>query len=101
MQKTALQGLRVIDFSRVVAGPYSTMLLGDLGAEVIKVERPGKGDDSRAWGPPSRGEVSTYFLGLNRNKKSIAIDLSTERGPPSPANSSQAPMWSSRASVPE
>lgn len=80
MQKTALQGLRVIDFSRVVAGPYSTMLLGDLGAEVIKVERLGKGDDSRAWGPPSRGEVSTYFLGLNRNKKSIAIDLSTERG---------------------
>ncbi|MFJ5265587.1 CaiB/BaiF CoA transferase family protein [Streptomyces sp. NPDC088387] len=80
MQRTALQGLRVIDFSRVVAGPYSTMLLGDLGAEVIKVERPGKGDDSRSWGPPSRGEVSTYFLGLNRNKKSIAIDLSTEDG---------------------
>ncbi|MEU0948677.1 CoA transferase [Streptomyces canus] len=80
MQKTALQGLRVIDFSRVVAGPYSTMLLGDMGAEVIKVERPGKGDDSRSWGPPSRGEVSTYFLGLNRNKKSIAIDLSTPRG---------------------
>ncbi|MET9357248.1 CoA transferase [Streptomyces sp. NPDC006617] len=80
MQKAALQGLRVIDFSRVVAGPYSTMLLGDMGAEVIKVERPGKGDDSRSWGPPSRGEVSTYFLGLNRNKKSIAIDLSTARG---------------------
>jgi crotonobetainyl-CoA:carnitine CoA-transferase CaiB-like acyl-CoA transferase len=80
MQKTALQGVRVIDFSRVVAGPYSTMLLGDFGAEVIKVERPGKGDDSRGWGPPNRGEVSTYFLGLNRNKKSIAIDLSTERG---------------------
>jgi crotonobetainyl-CoA:carnitine CoA-transferase CaiB-like acyl-CoA transferase len=80
MQETALKGLKVIDFSRVVAGPYSTMLLGDMGAEVIKVERPGTGDDSRSWGPPSRGEVSTYFLGLNRNKKSIAIDLATERG---------------------
>ncbi|HEY1701547.1 MAG TPA: CoA transferase [Trebonia sp.] len=77
---TALKGLRVIDFSRVVAGPYSTMLLGDMGAEVIKIERPGKGDDSRNWGPPFRGEVSTYFLGLNRNKQSVAIDLSTERG---------------------
>jgi crotonobetainyl-CoA:carnitine CoA-transferase CaiB-like acyl-CoA transferase len=77
---TALKGLRVIDFSRVVAGPYSTMLLGDMGAEVIKVERPGKGDDSRSWGPPSIGEVSTYFLGLNRNKRSIAIDLATEDG---------------------
>jgi crotonobetainyl-CoA:carnitine CoA-transferase CaiB-like acyl-CoA transferase len=80
MQQTALKSLRVIDFSRVVAGPYSTMLLGDMGAEIIKVERPGTGDDSRSWGPPSRGEVSTYFLGLNRNKKSIAIDLATEDG---------------------
>jgi crotonobetainyl-CoA:carnitine CoA-transferase CaiB-like acyl-CoA transferase len=80
VDNTALKGLRVIDFSRVVAGPYSTMLLGDLGAEIIKIERPGKGDDSRSWGPPSIGEVSTYFLGLNRNKKSIAIDLATERG---------------------
>jgi crotonobetainyl-CoA:carnitine CoA-transferase CaiB-like acyl-CoA transferase len=77
---TALKGLRVIDFSRVVAGPYSTMLLGDMGAEVIKIERPGKGDDSRSWGPPFRGEVSTYFLGLNRNKQSLALDLATERG---------------------
>lgn len=77
---TALKGLRVIDFSRVVAGPYSTMLLGDMGAEVIKVERPGKGDDSRHWGPPFIGEVSTYFLGLNRNKQSVAIDLSTPEG---------------------
>jgi crotonobetainyl-CoA:carnitine CoA-transferase CaiB-like acyl-CoA transferase len=77
---TALKGLRVIDFSRVVAGPYSTMLLGDMGAEVIKIERPGKGDDSRSWGPPFRGEVSTYFLGLNRNKQSVALDLATERG---------------------
>jgi crotonobetainyl-CoA:carnitine CoA-transferase CaiB-like acyl-CoA transferase len=77
---TALKGLRVIDFSRVVAGPYSTMLLGDMGAEVVKIERPGEGDDSRSWGPPFRGEVSTYFLGLNRNKQSVALDLATERG---------------------
>jgi crotonobetainyl-CoA:carnitine CoA-transferase CaiB-like acyl-CoA transferase len=80
VDNTALKGLRVIDFSRVVAGPYSTMLLGDMGADVIKIERPGKGDDSRSWGPPFIGEVSTYFLGLNRNKKSVAIDLATERG---------------------
>jgi crotonobetainyl-CoA:carnitine CoA-transferase CaiB-like acyl-CoA transferase len=78
--KTALKGLRVIDFSRVVAGPYSTMLLGDMGAEVIKIERPGVGDDSRSWGPPFLGEVSTYFLGLNRNKRSVAIDLATQEG---------------------
>ncbi|MFC4945077.1 CaiB/BaiF CoA transferase family protein [Pseudonocardia sp. GCM10023141] len=77
---TALKGLRVIDFSRVVAGPYSTMLLGDMGAEVIKIERPGVGDDSRSWGPPFLGEVSTYFLGLNRNKRSVAIDLAGEEG---------------------
>lgn len=77
---TSLKGLRVIDFSRVLAGPYSTMLLGDLGADVIKIERPGAGDDTRSWGPPFRGEVSTYFLGLNRNKRSVAIDLATSDG---------------------
>jgi crotonobetainyl-CoA:carnitine CoA-transferase CaiB-like acyl-CoA transferase len=79
-QKTSLHGLRVIDFTRVVAGPYSTSILGDLGAEIIKIERPGTGDDSRGWGPPFVGEVSSYFLGLNRNRRSVAIDLQTPEG---------------------
>lgn len=76
-----LDGIIVADFSRVLAGPYSTMLLGDLGAEVIKVERPGHGDDTRAWGPPytQRGQ-STYFAGVNRNKSTRAIDLRTLEG---------------------
>jgi crotonobetainyl-CoA:carnitine CoA-transferase CaiB-like acyl-CoA transferase len=72
----ALSGLLVADFSRVLAGPYATMLLADLGAEVVKVERPGAGDDTRAWGPPyAPGGEATYFLGVNRNKRSIALDL--------------------------
>jgi crotonobetainyl-CoA:carnitine CoA-transferase CaiB-like acyl-CoA transferase len=77
-----LDGLIVADFSRVLAGPYASMLLGDLGADVIKVERPGTGDDTRAWGPPWRDEDSTYYLGLNRNKRSIVLDLAdpAERG---------------------
>src|SRR5262245_12724486 len=77
----ALEGVRIADFSRVLAGPYATMLLADLGAEVIKVERPGAGDDTRQWGPPydAAGEA-TYFLGVNRNKRSVAIDLATDEG---------------------
>src|SRR5689334_8549803 len=71
-----LAGLLVADFSRVLAGPYATMLLADLGAEVVKVERPGAGDDTRAWGPPYAPDgEATYFLGVNRNKRSIALDL--------------------------
>src|SRR3954468_13425180 len=70
-----LEGILVADFSRVLAGPRAPMLLGDLGADVIKVERPDGGDDTRAWGPPWRDGVSTYYLGLNRNKRSIALDL--------------------------
>lgn len=75
-----LQGVRVLDLSRVLAGPLCTMMLGDLGADVIKVERPGAGDDTRTWGPPfdSRGE-SAYYLSINRNKKSVAADLAIER----------------------
>jgi len=70
-----LHGLLVADFSRVLAGPYAAMTLGDLGADVIKVERPGTGDDTRAWGPPWRDGEATYYLGLNRNKRSVALDL--------------------------
>ena len=69
-----LSGLLVADFSRVLAGPYCTMILGDLGAEVIKVEGPG-GDDTRHWMPPVRGGISTYYLSINRNKRSIALNL--------------------------
>src|SRR6476660_9897892 len=69
-----LAGIVVADFSRVLAGPYATMLLADLGAEVIKVEGPG-GDDTRAWVPPARGDVGTYYLAINRNKRSIVLDL--------------------------
>lgn len=76
-----LSGVRIADLSRVLAGPYATMLLGDLGAEVIKVERPGVGDDTRSWGPPYTDDgMATYFAGVNRNKNSRAIDLSTQEG---------------------
>jgi crotonobetainyl-CoA:carnitine CoA-transferase CaiB-like acyl-CoA transferase len=75
----ALDGIVVADFSRVLAGPYATMLLADLGATVIKVERPGSGDDTRAWGPPfAPSGQSTYFEGVNRNKLSIDLDISSD-----------------------
>jgi crotonobetainyl-CoA:carnitine CoA-transferase CaiB-like acyl-CoA transferase len=75
----ALSGIRVLDFTRVVAGPYCTMLLGDLGAEIVKVEQPGRGDDTRSWGPPFIEGESAYFLGINRNKKSVCLDLQNEQ----------------------
>ena len=75
-----LQGYRILDLSRILAGPYCTMILGDQGAEVIKVERPGTGDDTRTWGPPFAGGESAYYLCCNRNKKSIIIDLKTPEG---------------------
>jgi len=75
-----LIGVRVLDLSRVLAGPFCAMILGDLGAEVIKVERPGVGDETRAWGPPYVGGESAYYLCANRNKKSITLNLKTEEG---------------------
>src|SRR5690349_5124254 len=75
-----LEGVRILDLSRVLAGPYCTMLLGDLGAEVIKVERPGVGDDTRAWGPPFIGGESAYYLCANRNKKSVTVNLKSRAG---------------------
>ncbi|XP_062971180.1 succinate--hydroxymethylglutarate CoA-transferase [Cynocephalus volans] len=75
-----LKGVKILDLSRVLAGPFATMNLGDLGAEVIKVERPGAGDDTRTWGPPFVGTESTYFLSVNRNKKSIAINIKDPKG---------------------
>jgi crotonobetainyl-CoA:carnitine CoA-transferase CaiB-like acyl-CoA transferase len=73
--KLPLEGVRILDLSRVLAGPYTTMVLGDLGADVIKVEHPGRGDDTRHWGPPFTGGESAYFLSVNRNKRSISADL--------------------------
>lgn len=77
-----LEGLRVLDLSRILAGPYCTQYLGEMGAEVIKVEPPGHGDDTRTWGPPFVGETgeAVYFLATNRNKRGIVLDLKTERG---------------------
>ena len=79
-----LEGVKVLDLSRVLAGPYATMVLGDLGASVIKVEHPERGDDTRHWGPPFAGEgedrESAYFLAVNRNKRSIGVDLKDQEG---------------------
>jgi len=80
MAKGPLSGVVVIDLSRILAGPYCTMLLGDLGAEVIKVEAPSRGDGSREWGPPWAGGESAYYLSINRNKKSITLNLKSEKG---------------------
>ena len=70
-----LDGIVVLDFTRVLSGPYCTMQLADMGARVIKVEQPGKGDDTRAWGPPFLNGESAYFLSINRNKESLSLDL--------------------------
>jgi crotonobetainyl-CoA:carnitine CoA-transferase CaiB-like acyl-CoA transferase len=79
VERGPLDGLLVADFSRVLAGPFATMLLGDLGADVVKVEHPEGGDETRAWGPPYLGDHSTYYLAVNRNKRSVALDLRDER----------------------
>ena len=87
VKQGALHGVKVLDLSRVLAGPWATQMLGDLGADVVKVERPGVGDDTRAWGPPwvdegesAGGDMSAYFTCANRNKRSVAIDLSSVDG---------------------
>lgn len=87
-----LAGLVVADFSRILAGPYATMLLGDLGADIIKVEGPG-GDDTRTWLPPERNGVSTYYLAINRNKRSVKLDLKN------PTDLSAAQDLASRADI--
>jgi len=76
----ALEKIRVVEWTEALAGPYCAMLLGDLGASVVKVERPGKGDQSRGWGPPFVGSESTYFLSTNRNKRSLTLNLNQSRG---------------------
>ncbi len=75
-----LEGVTIVDLSRVFAGPYCTMLLADMGARVIKIEQPGKGDDTRAWGPPFVAGESAYYLSLNRNKESVALDFKHPEG---------------------
>ncbi|MCL5942613.1 MAG: CoA transferase [Actinobacteria bacterium] len=76
----ALEGVKVLDLSRVLAGPLCTMMLADLGADVVKVERPGSGDETREWGPPWAGTESAYYLCVNRNKRSLTLDLKAEAG---------------------
>ena len=75
-----LEGVRVLDLSRVLAGPYATIVLADLGADVVKIEHPERGDDTRHWGPPFAGGESAYFLSVNRNKRSIGVDLKDPEG---------------------
>ena len=76
----ALEGVNVLDLTRVLSGPYCTMMLADMGARVIKVEQPGKGDDTRGWGPPFQNGESAYFLSINRNKESITLNLKNPDG---------------------
>src|SRR5947208_13907727 len=78
-QSSALDGVGVLDMSRVLAGPYCTMMLGDLGADVIKIESP-EGDDTRRWGPPYQGSESAYYLCCNRNTRSVVLDLGPREG---------------------
>ena len=76
----ALDGVRVLDLSRVLAGPYCTMTLGNLGADVVKVERPGSGDDTRGWGPPDVGGEAAYYLSCNSSKRGLTLNLAHPEG---------------------
>ncbi len=76
----ALSGIRALDLTRALAGPYCSLMLGDYGADVIKIEMPGRGDDTRGWGPPYVGDESAYFLSINRNKRSLTLNLKSPRG---------------------
>lgn len=80
MSDGALAGVRVLDLSRILSGPFASMILADLGADVIKVEDTRKGDDTRQWGPPFQGDDAAYFLSVNRNKRSISVDLKSDKG---------------------
>lgn len=76
-----LKGLKILDLSRVLAGPYATQVLGDLGATVYKIEKPNVGDDTRSWGPPyTDTKMSAYFMSCNRNKQSVSINIATRQG---------------------
>ena len=75
-----LQGVTILDLTRVLSGPYCTMLLADMGARVIKIEQPGRGDETRAWGPPFVEGESAYFLSVNRNKESVTLDFKHQAG---------------------
>src|SRR6476469_1174401 len=75
-----LSGTRVIDLTRALAGPYCTLLLGDMGADVLKIELPGTGDETRQWGPPFVAGESSYFMSVNRNKRSVVLDLKSAEG---------------------
>ena len=77
--ENALKGIKILDITQAMSGPFATMLLGDLGADVVKVEPP-NGDQTRSWAPPYMNGISSYFISTNRNKKSIAIDLKTGDG---------------------
>ncbi|MFT7586888.1 MAG: crotonobetainyl-CoA:carnitine CoA-transferase CaiB-like acyl-CoA transferase, partial [Cellvibrionaceae bacterium] len=78
--KQILDGIRVVDLTRVLTGPFCAMMLGDMGADVIKIEQRGTGDDTRKWGPPFIEDESAYFLSINRNKRSITLNLKSEAG---------------------
>ncbi len=77
---TPLEGITVLDLTRVLSGPYCTMMLADMGARVIKVEQPGKGDDTRGWGPPFVNGESSYFMSVNRSKESVTLDFKQPEG---------------------
>ena len=97
--ESILDSLRVVDMTEALAGPYCAMLLGDFGADVVKVERPGAGDQSRGWGPPFVGTESAYFLAANRNKRSITLNYNHPRGAEACKSCSPVRMSSSLTSV--